>query len=382
MKALALRIVVVATCLLSLSLPTPIQATTILNEIDTLDAEPYRILPGMTPDEYWIVDKWNGLILLKEDPPGTWTTEYYPIDRLFDACGPDSRGYIYCCVWPWDADGTVAVFDSTATPPSVIETVNLGGRYIVSGAELSPDESSLYVIGTDWGGPSYESGTHPDTGIIWELDLTSPGFPVINQGVLPALPQSLIYIEPEYGPDRLFVYCIEREFSVRPYASKLEVLEIAPGFPHLTQLIVPFAEEYIYHNPMVFWDQGETLIALSNPYCYEVQNDPRYKDGLWLIDTTTDTIVQTITVLESHGVPRGAGFTLISQAHPGWVYVCLGLGTASSEISIIDHDTGAYIGSVDTEGYPLPYFIHELADGRLIATCGHRNTILIIDPEG
>jgi len=92
--------------------------------------------------------------------------------------------------------------------------------------------------------------------------------------------------------------------------------------------------------------------------------------------------VQTITVLESHEVPRGAGFTLISQAHPGWVYVCLGLGTASSEISIIDHDTGAYVGSVSTEGYPIPYFIHELDDGRLIATCGRQNAILIIDPEG
>jgi hypothetical protein len=355
-------------------------AAGVLQELITPGSSAYRILPGAQQSEFWIVDRDNGLILLRESPPGTWNTTSYPIGRVYDACGPDANGYIYSCCWPTQSGETLLVFDSGGSPPCVVESLYFGQGGIISGATLSPDETELYVIGTDWGGSSVDSDEHVDSGILWQIDLESPGYPVLQQGVLAALPQTIYYAESDIADDKLIVYCVELHSLMRPAACRTDFIALVQGLPRQSQLLTPFVPEYLYCNEVVDWSDEDPLVALCNSFIYSEPEHPEYMDGLWIINTETNSVVETISVPTNTLASSGVRHALLSEVHPGWVYVTPG-PSAADQLIIMDHDTGAYINRIDLAGYCIPEFMYELPDGRLIVTAGLAERILIIDPE-
>jgi len=189
-----------------------------------------------------------------------------------------------------------------------------------------------------------------DSGIIWEIDLVSQGFPILDQGVLAALPQSLFYVETDSGTDKLLAYCVEIHSMEFPRASRTDIIALVRGLPREEQILCTFVSEYCYANNIVAWSPDEFLAALCNTHIYYESDCPEYMDGIWIINTETNDVVQTVSVPDSNEVPRGCRYAHVSLINPGWVYASLGSSGSAIELVIINHETGSYVDSVDLGG--------------------------------
>jgi hypothetical protein len=361
----------------------PMQGSSVVQTIDVAGARPERILPGVSGSDFWIVNTGYGLLHLYEPRPDVWDCTELPIGPVYDACGPDAGGLIYCSFFSSSIPaGGFYVFDCAGG--SVQQTVLLCSDCPIKGVALSSDESRLYVLGRGWprlgqSGDWGESDAHPDSGIVWEIDITSPDYDVLDQGITAALPTTIHYVESVTGPDKLFIFCSEIFSLAKPRSCRVDVISLVPGLPREAQILSPF-QDYFYLNDLVEWSDEDPLIALCNSFIYSEPEHPEYMDGLWIINTETDSVVETIPVVTSGSDWRGARHALVSEVHPGWVYVTPG-SWAADQVRIIDHDTGAYINRIDLADYCIPEFMYELPDGRLIVTAGLAERILIIDPE-
>ena len=210
MKAIILRHLCAGFALMAsfyLLLPGLAFASAIITQIPTPDRYPYRIFDGTEDDSYWIVTISGGLMLLERDASGYWTTTEYPIGYVSDAAGPDSRGWLHCSCYIPETGAMYLIFD--CTQKVVHQSILLGSDYQLSGVCLSPDETSAFVLGMDWprigeiGGSYIESGAHPDSGILWRIDLNT--LTVADQGITAALPSTIYYAETTSGPGKILV---------------------------------------------------------------------------------------------------------------------------------------------------------------------------------
>src|SRR3990172_370129 len=150
-------------------------ASNLVAEFESPDAEFNRILSGATAGENWISDRGNGLRRLVMDQQGVWNIDdyLYAIPH-FDINGPDGRDYLYIVGGLVDGSSGITVFDCNQR--LVIQEISLGTGYPLAGMTISNDHDYLYCLGYDWPriGESYsfiDSGAHRDAGIVWRIDL-------------------------------------------------------------------------------------------------------------------------------------------------------------------------------------------------------------------
>ena len=139
-------------------------------------------------------------------------------------------------------------------------------------------------------------------------------------------------------------------------------------------------DSYPTSNDLCKWSDTEPLIALCNKQIDKDPEGPEYGHSLTIINTDTNTAVQQFTILDESGNMRGIEHALVSHVHPGIAYLSLGFGGPTASIAVIDYSTGSVIQYIKSGLVFMPYFIHELPDGRLIVTGGESGKILIIDP--
>jgi hypothetical protein len=365
--------------------PLPMQASSVLNMIDLGDGAPYKILPGIQGNDYWVVTKQMDFVHLIETQPNIWQADEIEGVSGYDACGPDSNGKIYISTFSDEYPGGGFQVFNTSTV-EIEDTVILSSDCPVSGITISPDETKLYLLGLSW--PKIDQGSgfgqgwlHPDSGIVWEVDLTSPSYPIRNQGITAALPETIYYHEVEEGNDKLYIYCSEIHAPNIQYAI-LDVHEISRALPRIDQIHVPEVEWY-YHNNVVRWSEDCQYLALCSCIIKNYPDNPEYLDGLWIIDTESGQIVETIPVISSYDdYYRGVSYAFVSEVNPGYVYISPASGGRACELITMDittHEVVDYL-HLDNYGPSVPFFIYEIPDGRLIVTTAVCGKILIIDP--
>ena len=357
-------------------------ASTILQTVDIPGSYVFRILGGSQPDEYWIVDVASGLRLLYQDALGHWACSAPYGNHLQDATGPDSQGRIYCTDYSASTGSYIWVFDCNQR--SVISTIYLGPDYPLRGLCLSPDESSLFVLGYNWPriGQHYSgfiaSAGHPDAGIVWQID-TATGT-IVDQGVCDALPETIFCASSEEGPDRLFISTQTTAASDQSAESSINVLSVERGLPRLSR-IWALASLMPYRLDFLKWSTTDSYIAAisgaddSDPL-------PGNQYAIIIIDSSTGSVVNRLSY-SWNGHIQGINHAFLSQVDPSKLYASINLisptGHSSIPIAVLDHDTGALldtipVGDVDAQ------FIYEMPDGKLIVTTGKDGKILIIDP--
>ena len=361
-------------------------AGTVLYIIDTNQENLCRILDGLSPNDVWIVEPGIGLGNLIEVQPDVWEYNEYVTNSGQDACGPDSNGYIYMSTYSIDyPGGGFQIFDCDSK--IIIDTILLCQDFPVHGLTISNDETKLYVTGRSWprfgeGGSFGQGFNHPDTGIVWEVDLTSQSYDVLTLGYTAALPETIFYEEVDWQNDRLYVYCAEI-YDSNPQYGLLDVLSVERALPRLEQIQCP-AQEWKFVNAIIDWSDSDPLIALCAEDIHIFDNAPEYLDGLWIINTETNQVVETIQVTSSYGYPMGVSYALVSQVNPGLVYISPGLGGYADELIVMDYDTHEIVDYISFTQYDrmVPWFIYEMSDGRLIITSGSNGKIAIVDPVG
>jgi hypothetical protein len=369
-------------CMTSITTSQPALASTVLSEVLIQGYQPYRILPGTYANEYWVVLYAKGLALLTEGPPDNWTSTIYLIDNLYDAVGPDVNGRLFCSFYGSNTGSGVKVFDCYSR--SVIQTISLGSDYPLTCLTLSPDGTKLYVLGMNWPrvgtwtGGWVETPGHPDQGLIWEIDTATYA---VNPetAMVGTLPETVCYAEGAES-DKLFVYVVEHQHSDAGRTAWTDVIDVVRGFPRVTRISSGFQPDHPYCNDLIKWSDTEPLIALCNKDLDYKPAYPEYSQGLWIINTETNSVVQRMTICDSEGNKCGVDHAFVSRTQPGIVYLALGFGGTHSEIAVVDYYTGAPIRWIRS-GRPFwPEFIYEISDDRLIVTGGETERILIIDP--
>jgi hypothetical protein len=367
-----------ASALILFMLLTPgATASSILQTLAVPGSEPYRILSGVQANEYWIVVHGVGLVLLYQNGQGAWALSSPYGDHLYDATGPDSNGRIFCSAFN-ETDGSyVWVFDCSQR--AIISRITLGADYPLAGLCLSPDESSLFVLGDDWprlgqpGGSFIESLGHPDAGIVWQID-TATGV-IVDRGACAALPETIYYAQCETGPDKLFISSETTAADSSTAVSALDVLNVERGFPRQT-VIWTQASLMPYCIDVLNWSATEPLIAAMCPADnYDSNPDGHY--AIWIIDPTSGSVVSRLQ-LTWNGIVCGLNHACLSQASPCNMYASIFL-TGHCPIAVIDRDTGALVNTIPV-GDVDAQFIYEMPNDNLIVTTGKDGKILIIDP--
>jgi hypothetical protein len=359
--------------------PIKAPAVSILNTIDIEDSQPYRILKGYSTNEYWIVDDVDGLIRLFETAPNVWVNTQYSFDGIFDAAGPDANGYLYCTFMNSSGPG-VYVIDCTTTPPIIVHTIMFNSTYYMCNSIISPDESKLYVTGTTWWDMTGASTGHPDTGLLWEIDLTSPSYPILDQCTIAALPDALLYVtsSTEYVPDKIFIHCNQQ--IIYPNGSKaiIDVIDLNPnGLHRSAQIDCPFLPETSYCD-LIKWSDQDPLIALCSAMTDYSQYLSGNTDAVIIINSETNQTVNQYNIFDGQGAKWGVSHMVISSICPDEVYASL-CGYGNPKIGVLDYYTGALLSSIELDPGLGSRFIYEIPDGRLIVTT-QAHKILIIDP--
>ncbi len=381
-KTAAKTFLISSAFLAGLWFPNHAQSAEILSEILTQDSKPYRILQGSASNEFWVVDERAGLILLVENPPGSWTQEPFAVGHVADAVGPDSDGLLYCSSFVTGLGSVVQVFDTASR--QITNTLFLGQDYILTGLALSTDQDKLYVLGWDWPragqfGGWVEIPGHPDEGLIWEIDTAtlavSPDVAMVG-----SMPQTIYYAEGD-DYDKLYLYTGEHGPLGGWLAGWVDVIGLIRGFPRVARISTSSVSDYPYVNDLIKWSDTDPFMVICNRCVDRLTGYPEYSQGIWIVNTDTDSVVQRFTILDSDGHVRGVKHACVSQVHPGTAYLSLGFGGPAAEIAVIDCSTGQVIDSIRADRVFTPEFIYELPDGRLIVTGGRTSNILIIDPE-
>ena len=373
------------TCVLAgaLLLTFPIASSaSILTEIGTPDLEPYRILEDQQPDTYWIVLRWGGLLCLTEDENDNWSFVEHTIQPVFDATGPDGDGRLYLSFADYGESG-VYVFDCASK--MIEHTIVLGTDYLMRGLALSTDETRLYVLGWDWprvgefGGP--EDIRHRDEGLVWEIDTST--YQVLRQGLVSSFPITIFYTD----SDTLLVYSGEKHhlFDIWPQsrAAMVDVLATEPNLTRMAQIQTIYSYYYgSYEHDFIDWSDEEPLVAMfASSLDWNQEENYEYMSAIWIINTETNEVVQTLKVFDERPVEVYVNHGVLSDVHPGCVYVTTHPGPLGEGVYAIDKDTGATINRIFTGYGVCPEFVYEIPDGRLIVTCPSNEKILIIEPE-
>ncbi len=373
------KVIIIVSLLTFILASQSLFAATVLDEIQTTDFKPERILVGCQPNEYWIVDSGDGLILLEENPPGNWTYSHYPIGYVTDATGPDSIGRIYCSSYIDGAGSVIQVFDCFNRV--VVDNIYITSDSRLRGLTLSPDNSYIYVLNWGWPvfGESYswvESAAHQDSGIIWQIDTST--LTVVDQGITCALPETIYYAETISGRDRLLISA--REVAAISYGvgSIVDVILPVRGLPRETWMVSP-RSPMPYRNDFFLWSEEDMLVAM----CCATEPDirePEFMAGLWIIDPELCEVVDYIDIVNQYGGYIGVRHACVSSVYPGHVYISSSTG-GPDDLFIIDHDTGEIIETIETVEDFTSQFIYETPDGLIIVTGGDSEKILIIDPS-
>ncbi len=343
--------------------------------------QPYRIIPGTISNEFWIVGQAKGLGLLVEDQQGAWSFTQYPIGSVWDAVGPDNNGRIWCSSFVTGIGTAIQVFNCNTK--DVIQNVNIGPDYVTTGITLSINEDYVYLLGWDWprfGEPGswVSSFGHPNAGIVWEINISS--FEVSPDiGVVGVFPYTIYYAGSQ-ETDKLLVYTLARDDVGREGGECIDILAVDRSFPRLGGLPACFTNEYLYCNDLVKWSDEDPLIALCNRSVDNMGDSEDFSDGLWIIDTELEEVVQTYRIYDIADRIRGVQHLCVSEVRPGIAYMSLGFGGLDAETAVFDMATGQVIEHIQTGLVFTPEFIYELPDGRLIVTGGRTKNIVIIDP--
>jgi len=354
----------------------------IICEIPLTDREPDRILESPQSGEYWVVMRANGLLRLSEDENGNWSTEEYVIIPIYDATGPDANGLLYLSFADYGQSG-VYVFDCATH--QIVDTVTLGTDYPMRGLTLSNDETKLYVLGWDWprvgelNGGWVETTVHRDSGIVWEIDTDTKE--VTDQAPVSALPETIHYT----SCDTLLVYSeeVHYRFDISPdtAVAMIDVLQIEPRLGRITQIETLFGGMY-YENDFIEWSPEDSQIAMfASLLDWTWQGDERYISGVWVIDSETNEVVDTLRILDEREVETYVEHGVVSETSPGIVYI-----TTQNDVLKVDKQSGAVIEDIDCGHGIITKFICETPDGLLIVTAHEyeqgveSGKILIIDP--
>lgn len=354
----------------------------VLATIDTPGRCPYRILDDPQSGAYWILLRWGGLSLLAEDENGDWSSTEFIIEPVYDAAGPDAQGRMYLSFADYGTSG-VYVFDCASK--TIEHTIVLGTDYLMRGLALSTDETRLYVLGWDWprvgqwhsGYP--ESASHRDSGLLWEIDTST--FQVLRQGVVSALPKTIYCAD----NDVLLVYSNEVHwlFDIMPQskAAMIDVVVTEPTLERVAQIQTIFSDSD-YNCDFIDWSDQEPLVTMfASSLDWNQEDNYEYMSAIWIINTETNEVVETMKVFDERDVERYVNHGVLSDVHPGRLYVTVAGGPQGEGVYAIDKDTGEVIDRIFT-GYGVrPEFVYEIPDGRLIVTCPHNEKILIIDPD-
>lgn len=366
--------------LLLLLLAYPSHASAILYSFESPDSNYYRVLPGTETGEYWIVSRGEGLQLITVDENGIWQLEGMYGYGQYDAIGPDYRNRIYCTGLPGLNSG-ISVFNCSQQQRDVEDTLILGADYPLNCLALSPDQSSLYVVGYDWPrigecGSPLDVGAHLDSGIIWQIDLNT--MTINDQNITAALPENVFYVDNPSGPDKLYVSTEQGMIYNNKILCVTDVL-LASGMSRQSQIYSPVIFEQ-YRNDFLQWSDDPPRIAMLCNEDVDLEEE-QYHAGIVLIDPQTDEVVDWLIITDETGLEFGVQHACISDVHPGVVYISTNVASPF-DLMAIDYDTGEVLDKLDTPQGFHSQFIYETPDGLLIVTGGTSGKILIIDPEG
>jgi len=353
------------------------------NEFDFIqiaDTKNKRILYDNNINGYWVASWPHGLILLTEDQPGQWSYQRYILDWVYDICGPDSNGYLYCTHWRLPEDSGIYVFNTITR--TVVYDIDPFPGHKLTGLTLNQDETRLYVLGRT-SSQSWGSWMEPDTGIVFEIDITSPTYDILDQGITSALPSTIYYSESNTGPDKLVIYCIQMNHYTeyrRVPECRTDIIEVSPGLPRVAQLRTSFQGSKPFYNDMIKWSDDPPLVALLNMQAWFAYHEyPDVYSSILILNTDTHEIVNRINLYGDTGGLQGASHGVISNVYPGWVYFTI--GSSGGEVNIIDYNTGSFIKRIPFPTDIKPDFLCETPDGRLIVTGFKDDRIFIVDPS-
>jgi hypothetical protein len=374
--------IIITTLLIWLSL-TSTSKSEVLYTIDTPGHSPARIAPDIIPGNYWVLDGGGyGLIYLQENPDSTWTSSEYPIDYVSDLAYLSDHSQLFLTYYSIYEGSGVHIFN--CLNQQISSTIELGSDYVVTGLALSSDETLLYVLGWDWPrlGNYYSLGasiSHPDTGIIWVVDLTTLEVERYD-GIVGSNPETIICTESASGFDKLIVFTGQvKHYFMYGDASQTYIIRTDRGLQREAVIDTPYAWETPYISDLIDWSDTEPLVAiccLVEDWDYE-----NFKKGLWILNTETGQIVDRLSILDPSGHFRPVIHAYISQINPCNIYISAWTGQNGWGILVIDYDTGSLISTIDTGPDFEPNFIYETPEGLLIVTGGESGKILIIDPE-
>jgi hypothetical protein len=360
------------------------KAETVIANIDCGSETASRILTGTQSNEYWLVIEANGLGLLSESPPGTWTLTYYQIGYVYDATGPDNNGRLWCSSYVDGIGTAVQVFDCNQR--TVIQNIYIGTNYINKGIVLSSDQTHIYLVGCDW--PRYfeaaswvDAPGHPNTGLVWEIDTSTYAISPY-MGEVGVMPETIYYSE-NGDYDKLFVYTIASDGIGRELGDNIDILSVQRELERTGGLPSCIIHDWSYCNDLVKWSDEYPLMAICNKQVagsYDIVDNPKSNHGLWVFDTNLEEFVDTYEIIDISGHYRGVSHLCRSTVRPGIAYLSLGFGGLDAEIAVFDMGCGEVIEHIQL-GIPFtPEFIYEIPDGRLIATGDMTHNIVIFDP--
>ncbi|MCX6644973.1 MAG: hypothetical protein NTY09_01230 [bacterium] len=280
----------------SFLLTLPLHAYTI-TEIQVPGHNVNRILEYSPSNTYWIVSYPFGLICLSEVSEDSWEYIEYPTSYIYDAAGPDSSGMLYLT---YKKVGETGIYVFNCSTRSIVSSIILGTDYGLRGLCLSNDESRLYVLGWDWPrigeyGGSGETTVHRNSGLLWEIDTTT--LEVLDQCAVSALPETIYYTD----NGNLLIdnkeehYCFEINSDCEE--AMIDVITTELRLSRIAQIPAIY-ENCQFLRDIIRWSDEEPLVALINADLdYNRLDDDRYDDAIWIINTDTNEVVDSIEVL-------------------------------------------------------------------------------------
>ena len=333
------------------------------------DNKGLRILADNESDRYWIVVRLEGLYLITKDPSGSWSMDWIPNDDLVDAAGPSSDGRIYCTAIT-DAPEYklyIAVFDTNQN--SFVHTIDLPWDYPIRPLALSEDEDSLYLAaGTNQEHATSDRPVPVDSGLLIEIDIASESI-LRSTSIQPWA--NTIFV---WNDETIFVSCDFFQHIWVPTdalnESKSVVNIVSLDSFSRTGEIYCGAAWHRDTNDFIAWDDSH--VALLNEWLYGDFEDPKFADGIWLIDPLTGTVDDTVRVNDVYGFSRGVRHAFISRVRDNTLYVTPGAinriePTFDYDILVTDLD-GNFIDMGPLPQCFEPRYIVETDDGALIVT--------------
>jgi hypothetical protein len=233
-------------------------------------------------------------------------------------------------------------------------------------------------VGEFWDGWA-ASASHRDSGLLWEIDTST--YQVLREGVVSALPKTIYCAD----NDVLLVYSNEVHwlFDIMPQskAAMIDLVGTEPTLERVAQIQTIFSDSD-YNCDFIDWSDEQPLVAMfASSLDWSQEDDYEYMSAIWIINTETNEVVQTLKVFDERPVEVYINHGVLSDVHAGRVYVTTHPGPLGEGVYAIDKDTGATINRIFTGYGVCPEFVYEIPDGRLIVTCPRNEEILIIDPD-